>query len=192
MLPIRPITVAFAGTTLICSWLLMMIFHELGHVINAWLSGGHVSCVVLHPFAISRTDVAPNPHPVFERWGGALWGCTLPLLAWQAGRIARADFAYLLRFLSGFCLVANGAYLSAGLWYPVGDAAQLLALGTPEWMLAAFGIPACAGGLVLWNGLGPHFGIGPDARPVDSRIVSGMMALTATIISLELLLSTCR
>ena len=43
--------------TLLLSWLLMQAVHELGHAIGAWISGGHVERVVLHPLTISRTDV---------------------------------------------------------------------------------------------------------------------------------------
>jgi hypothetical protein len=45
------------------SWYGMMAIHELGHVMGAWLTGGRVERVVLHPLAISRTDLAHNPRP---------------------------------------------------------------------------------------------------------------------------------
>jgi hypothetical protein len=44
------------------SWLAMMAIHEFGHVLHALVSGARVERVVLHPLAISRTDVSPNPH----------------------------------------------------------------------------------------------------------------------------------
>jgi hypothetical protein len=54
------------------SWLAMQAVHEFGHMLHAWLSGGRVVQVVLHPLAISRTDVEPNPSPQFVVWGGPL------------------------------------------------------------------------------------------------------------------------
>ena len=60
------------------SWLGMMLVHEAGHVLHAWVSGGTVTKVVLGPLVISRTDVNPNPHPLFEIWGGPVWGCLVP------------------------------------------------------------------------------------------------------------------
>ena len=45
-------------------WLGFQAVHELGHAAGAWLSGGKVVKVVLHPCAISRTDVEPNPRPL--------------------------------------------------------------------------------------------------------------------------------
>jgi hypothetical protein len=54
--------------TLYACWLGMQGVHELGHCIGAWLTGGRVERVVLHPFAISRTDLAYNPHPLLVAW----------------------------------------------------------------------------------------------------------------------------
>ena len=45
---------------LLLSWLWMQVVHEAGHVAAAWLWGGSIAKVVLHPLAISRTDVANN------------------------------------------------------------------------------------------------------------------------------------
>ena len=62
---------AFLILSLVClSWLGMMVVHECGHALNGWLSGGTVTGVLLHPLMISMTQVYPNPHPNFERWGG--------------------------------------------------------------------------------------------------------------------------
>ena len=62
--PAPPAQVLIVATGAL-SWLAMMIVHEFGHVLHAWFSGANVVKVVLHPLAISRTDVAPNPHPLF-------------------------------------------------------------------------------------------------------------------------------
>ncbi len=119
--------------TLGLSWLLMMAVHELGHALNAWLSGASVQRIVLHPLAISRTDVSPNPHPLLVAAGGAMWGTLIPLglLGIASGR----NYRFLLAFFAGFCCLANGIYLAAGSLYRVGDAGDLLrarcrALGT--------------------------------------------------------------
>src|SRR4051812_8876543 len=64
-------------------WLAMMATHELGHVLAAWLTGGTATKVVLHPLAISRTDVWPNPEPLVVVWSGPLVGVLLPLLLWS-------------------------------------------------------------------------------------------------------------
>src|SRR5438067_502741 len=99
------------ATAAAASWLAMMVVHEAGHALHAALSGGHVVRIALNPLSFSRTDVQPNPHPLWVAWGGVVWGCLLPGAAWLIGRAARWRLAFLLQFWAGFCLVANGSYL---------------------------------------------------------------------------------
>jgi hypothetical protein len=169
-------------STVAFSWLAMMAVHESGHVLHAWLSGGRVERVVLHPLTISRTDVDPNPLPHFVAWGGAVWGCGAPLLAWAVMALRQWRVAYLFRFFAGFCLIANGAYLGAAVVRPVGDAADLIRLGTPAWVLGLGGATAIACGLWVWNGLGPHFGLGRTGM-VHRRDAVGMSLVTAGLIA---------
>ena len=171
------------------SWLAMMVLHELGHVIHAWASGGVVSAVVLHPLAISRTDYASNPHPLFVAWGGALWGSLLPLGLLGVVHLAARRYVYLARFFAGFCLIANGAYLAAGSFFPGGgdDAGVLLQHGAQQWQLIAFGLPVTAGGLYLWNGLGPSFGLGESQGRVDRRAAIAAAAALSVLVSAELI-----
>jgi len=103
----------------------MQIVHELGHAVGAWLTGGQVTRMVLHPLAISRTDVNPNPVPAVVVWLGPIAGCCLPLLAaclltqirrrtqdhptavhWQ--RMSSIGW-----FFAGFCLIALELWLTA-------------------------------------------------------------------------------
>ena len=59
-------------------WLLMQVVHECGHVIAGWMLGGTVQKVVLHPFAISRTDVSGDSMPLWTCWAGPMLGVLLP------------------------------------------------------------------------------------------------------------------
>ncbi|MCY3022460.1 MAG: hypothetical protein NTW87_26060 [Planctomycetota bacterium] len=77
------------ASVLPASWLGMMVVHELGHVIGAWLTGGTVGKVVLHPLAISRTDLAWNPHPLFVSAAGPIVGVLLPLAVLAVAQLAR-------------------------------------------------------------------------------------------------------
>ena len=70
--------ILFVVASLGLSWLGMMAVHELGHVIAAMMSGGTVVRIVLHPAAISRTDVSPNPVPLLVAWSGPLLGSLIP------------------------------------------------------------------------------------------------------------------
>lgn len=162
--------------------------HELGHVLHAWISRGTVRTVVLSPVEISRTDVEPNPHPQFVAWGGPIWGSLWPLLLWWAVHTLGWRRAWWLRFFAGFCLIANGAYLLGGSFFPAGDAETLLRHGAPRGSLIAFGIVSSAVGLVLWNRQGKHFGLGRAPSPIDRRDVLGVTAALLGLVAVELLL----
>jgi hypothetical protein len=136
------------------SWMGMMLVHEAGHVLHALVSGGRVERVVMPLAGFSRTDVRPNPHPHFVAWGGAIWGCVVPLLLLSAWRVLRLRWRALVQFFAGFCLIANGAYLASGMLLDGGDAADLRRFGTPASVLIAFGALAVPAGLLLWHRLG--------------------------------------
>ncbi|MCG8449773.1 MAG: M50 family metallopeptidase [Pirellulales bacterium] len=158
-----------------------MAVHELGHVLAGWLTGGTVTKVVLHPLAISRTDVSPNPNPIIVVWAGPLLGVLLPLLIWLVCFLARIPGAYLPRFFAGFCLIANGAYIGVGSIDGIGDAGEMVRHGTPIWGLWVFGVLVAPIGLLLWHRLGQHFGLGESRGRVD---------VWAAYLSLSLLLLT--
>ena len=145
----------FVGCAVIyLSWLGMQAIHELGHVLAAQATGGTVVRVVLHPVAISRTDVSPNPWPLVVAWGGPLLGVMGPLAFVVASRfvaIKRFDWRSYADFFAGFCLIANGAYIGLGSFERIGDAGDLLRHGSPHWLLMAFGLSAIAGGLSIWH-----------------------------------------
>lgn len=132
--------------------------HELGHVLAAVVSKGHVQCVVWSALAISRTDVVPNPHPLFVCWTGPVVGCLVPVVCASLARQWAADKRKLeivvLWFFSGFCCVANGAYVSIGTIDRIGDAGVLLKNGSPEWLQWSVGMFAIVAGFAIWHGLG--------------------------------------
>lgn len=171
--------VVLVGTTLVASWLGMQAAHELGHVVAAVATGGTVARVVLDPRTISRTDLAENPNPLIVVWGGPLLGVALPLVLWGSALVARAPYAFLLRFFAGFCLVANGLYIGVGSFAGIGDCGEMLRHGSPPWQLWLFGAVALPIGIRMWNGEGTHFGFGSARGAVDRRatIVSVMTCL---------------
>jgi hypothetical protein len=159
----------------------MMVAHESGHVLHAAVSGGRVVRVVLDPLAFSRTDVSPNPHPVFVAWGGMVWGALLPTLAWLIAWAARWRLAFLLRFWAGFCLLANGVYAETGAMVPAGDAEDLLRMGVPRQALVLVGAPLAACGLMLWNGLAPRFGLAGSQGPERGAVWAAAGALAVLL-----------
>lgn len=170
------------------SWLGMQAVHELGHVLGAWLGGATVNQVVLHPLTISRTDVSPDPHPLLTVWAGPMFGVALPLVLWGIAAMARMPGTFVLRFFVGFCLIANGLYISVGAIEPVGDPRELLRHGASLWQLILFGLLTAPLGLWLWNGLGRYFGLGPNAIPIDRRVAYVTLAICIALIALGLTL----
>ena len=169
------------------SWLLMMVLHECGHVLHGWFSGAQLVRVELPPLGFSRTDFAGNPHPLFVAWGGGVWGCLLPLAILAAVRAGAPRYAYLATWFAGFCQIANGAYLAAGSFFrgTADDAGVILQCGGSQWHLLAFGIPAAAAGLYLWNGLGPHFGFGASGGRVDRKTAVAAAVALLVVVGLE-------
>jgi hypothetical protein len=180
-------------------WLAMMAVHEAGHVLGAWLSGGVVSGVVLHPFAISRTDLTHNPHPLFVTWAGPVVGSVVPPLAYLVLRAIplasrhkvspprSLPGTHVMRFFAGFCLIANGAYLGIGSFGRVGDVGELLKYGTPLWVLWAFGAITMPAGLWLWHNLGAEFGLGPAGRAIRPWEAIILWTLLAVVVATMLL-----
>ena len=183
----RPFQVTLIASILCLSWLGMMIVHEVGHVVMAWASGEKVSKVVLHPLVISRTDTSHEKHPLLVIWGGAVVGSLVPVCVWVLVKAFRLRFDYLLKFFAGFCLIANGCYLGVGTFLHVGDGSDLSRYGCPRWLMLLFGLICVPSGLFLWNGLGPHFGLGKAAGKVDHKAALVTMALVLIILIIEVL-----
>ena len=172
------------GTLLPLCWLLMQAVHELGHVIGAQCTEGTVTKVVLHPLTISRTDVQPNPSPSFVVWAGPIVGCLLPIGLLTASKLRPNSIHPLIRFFAGFCLIANGAYIGFGSFDGIGDAGEMLKNGTPIWCLWLFGALTIPTGLLLWHGLGSHFGLGETHSPVGRTAIylsAGLLILTLVL-----------
>jgi len=158
-------------STILGSWLAMQAIHELGHVCGAWMTGGKVDRVVLHPLTISRTDLAANPNPLFVVWAGPIFGVLLPSLMWMLTAITKFPGSYVLRFFTGFCLIANGLYIGVGSFDNVGDCGEMLNHGSSRWQLWLFGAITAPTGLWLWHRQGPHFGLGDSKGRVDHHTV---------------------
>lgn len=175
--------------TLIASWYGMMLVHELGHVLAAFVTGSRIDAVRVPFFGLSQTEIATYKHPIVVIVMGPVVGVLLPLAAWLvirmrplARRIGPAAVV-LSRFFAGFCLVANGGYLASGLVSPVGDVADLAALGEPMWLVGGVGLAMAAVGLAVWNGLGPAFGLGVSAHPCDRALFRAAYAAAIVVLA---------
>ena len=168
----------------------MQVVHELGHVAGAWLSGGRVREVVLHPLAISRTDVSPNPSPLIVVWLGPIVGCLLPTLAMLLMPTRHPVASGSAEFFAGFCLIANGGYIAIGSIDQVGDCAAMLQLGTPHWVLLGFGVLTIPLGFYIWHKQGSlrQFVQNPDV--VSHRHAWVVATAAAGIIFLEIVVAS--
>jgi hypothetical protein len=184
----RAVQAVLIASTLVGSWLGMQAVHEFGHVAGAWATGGSVARVVLHPFAISRTDVAGGPSPGVVVWAGPVVGAALPVAAWLLAAAARLPGTFVLRFFAGFCLVANGLYIGLGSFGRIGDCGQMLRHGSEPWQLWAFGLTVVPAGAWLWHGQGKHFGLGPDAKRIQPAVAYGCLLACLALVLGELIL----
>ena len=172
-------------STLVLSWLGMQAVHEVGHVLGAWAGGETVSKVVFHPLTISRTDASHDRHPLLVVWSGPILGSLLPLVVLGITKLLRSGLFYLFQFFAGFCLVANGVYVGVGSFGGVGDAGNLMRYGAHRWTLIVFGLACVPLGLSLWNGLGPHYGLGRPSGEVDRWAALGLLGLVMIVVLVE-------
>lgn len=107
------------------SWTVMAWTHEGGHIVGGWLMGGHLQYAELRPWLLPYSHFEPDPQPLVTLWAGPIFGAVVP---W---RIALMVPRVHTRFIAGFCLLANGAYLATAAY--AGDAlldtTKLLAAG---------------------------------------------------------------
>lgn len=170
------------------SWYLMQIVHEAGHVLHCRLGGGRVAGASFPLVGFSQTFYADNPHPLFTVWGGLVFGGVVPLLLLLPPfALWRWPGLHIVRFFAGFCLLANGAYLASGAVLLAGDTHDLAVLGTPRWVMFVGGVPACAAGLWLWNGLGGQYF---DAAPRRGWSIGVLMVLVVIVLGVGLFVSS--
>ena len=186
----RGYQILLIATFIAFSWLAMQVVHELGHVLGAAMTGGEVIKVVLHPLVISRTDVFPNPEPLFVVWSGPIVGVAIPLLMFAAAKVSRSPGMYLFRFFAAFCLIANGVYIAAGPVEGGADTGVMMQYGSPRWLMITFGFLTAPLGLYLLNRQGRHFGLGAANGTVNRRAVVVSVALLVVLAGVELIVNS--
>jgi len=166
-------------------WYVMMAIHEAGHVLAALLTAGRIEHIQLSPISLSQTHLSHNPQPLWVVWAGPIVGILLPIIAWL-GITLWTKWRNPLRsagpitFVAGLCLIANGAYLGLGWIDRIGDAGDMLRLGTPVYLMITFGVLSTAGGLAMWHTLGPALGL-KQLTPQDARHLAAASLLVIAI-----------
>ena len=179
----------FVASLIVLCWFAMMAVHEFGHVVGALATGGIVERVVLHPLTISRTDVVPNPSPTIVVWLGPILGCLIPAFIWWW--IPRRHFTArnVASFFTGFCLLANGAYIAIGSFDSVGDCGIMLKHGSPLWTLLLFGVLTIPTGFLIWHRLGSVRQFLADPSLVDFVWAYSLCGALFVVLTLEFLIS---
>lgn len=181
---------AFVVSLLAICWLAMMAVHEFGHVLGAVATGGSVERVVLHPLAISRTDVSPNPHPAIVVWMGPVIGCLLPVVFTTMVPARLVALRNIAKFYAGFCLAANGAYIAIGSFEGIGDCGVMLATGASQWSLVVFGAATVPLGIFVWHKIGSLGEFLEQPSLVTQRLAYTTTVALVVLIAIELLLSS--
>jgi hypothetical protein len=135
----------------VIAWWPMMAVHELGHIIGSLFSGAKIEKVILWPWTISQTIRSGSNAPAVDTWFGPLFGALAPLLVYLPFRRKQSLASRLLGFFCGFCLIANGVYLGLGWVDEVGDAGDLIRLGTNPVWLFSIGTLFVISGLYVWH-----------------------------------------
>lgn len=175
----------FVVSLLALSWLTMMAVHECGHVVGAALTQGEVQRVILHPLAISRTDVSPNPNPAIVVWTGPIFGCVAPLVFCLLIPVRATIARGIAIFFAGFCLIANGAYIAVGSFDRVGDCGEMLRSGSPFWTLLAFGALTIPLGFLMWHRLGSARQFFAEPSLVPARTAYSLLVILLAAVVCE-------
>lgn len=116
---------------LILSWCVMLMTHEIGHILGGWLSGATLKDYDLRPWRLPYSIHDPDPRPLVTLWSGPLFGIFAPLLI---AIVIRRPVVWLIAY---FCMLANGVYIAAA-WISGDrflDSTMMLDNGThPIWL----------------------------------------------------------
>jgi hypothetical protein len=156
-------------------WTLGTVFHELGHAISMWITGGTVSRITINPFSWSYTYYGTSPRfPAFTTWSGVVLGSVLGLLLLFI--VTRKHSPYFFPFvLASVAPILNGGgyYLVDILVSHRGDASSLLQSGTPKFVLLGAAVFWLILGLYLVIRLINLSGVKPEDPFINRMVIFG-------------------
>ncbi|MCC9602314.1 hypothetical protein LOC67_17300 [Stieleria sp. JC731] len=116
------------------AWSIMVVTHELGHILGGWLSGASLVRYDIVPWRLPYSLHQPDPVPLITLWMGPIFGVIGPVVL---ASLIRNRYAWLI---ADFCILANGTYLTLA-WFAgdqLLDTARLINAGAHEISIAAF------------------------------------------------------
>lgn len=148
-------------------------FHEISHSAAAWMTGGWVGGIYLHPFSWSYS-YSVSPNPIFHAAAGALGACCIGLFLFVL--LIRWTRDWLLPLL----LVGPIAFLSGGNYWLVdmvfhsgGDACSMIDDGVSRTLIAVSGVLMLVGGIGLAIVLIKKIGF--FRLPIKNRLIVGSL-----------------
>lgn len=176
-------TIWLVLASLAAAWLGMMLVHEAGHILFAWLTGAAVERVSLPIIGFSQTHLGVNPRPVTVAWGGFVVGTVVPFSIWAVAFWRRWKIEPGLRLFAAICLLANGAYMASALAQPIGDVEDIILNGGASWPLMVSGTLVLLAGVLLltWRGIADLFRRACRATPGAVALATGALVAVCLI-----------
>ena len=153
-------------------WVLGTVFHELGHAISVWVTGGRISHITINPFSWSYTYYASSPRfPAFSSWAGMLLGSGIGLILLFIVTRRHTPFLFPFVLAGALPILKDGGYYLVDILIGYkGDATDLVQLGIPKYIVLAVGVLWLILGLYLLISLINLSGVRPD-EPFTNRLV---------------------
>ncbi len=116
--------------------------HELGHACAAWLTGGGVRAIIIHPFGWNWTQYVFGSISNYEfaTWGGIGFGVAFAAAISLLALLKRSPWLQPLHMLGPVALAMNGVYYATSLIKPVGDPVSLIRYGHSQYLMGGIGV----------------------------------------------------
>lgn len=132
-------------------WVLGTVFHELGHAVAMWVTGGVVEKITINALSWSYTYYdGPPKYPIFTSWSGLLIGSLQGVILLLIIRNSTSPYLVPFFFASVSPMLSGGAYYIIDVFFwQVGDGASLIRSGVPVAVVLASGLLVLVLGLFL-------------------------------------------
>jgi hypothetical protein len=164
---------------------LAVAFHELGHATAVFIDGGQIQEFVLNPFSWSWNLGGGVQNILFTAWGGVTIGLAYTIMPLLFVRLVKnKSMKLVIKLLAGLGFLINGIYLIFGVFYSVGDGAELISLGVSSNLLIVLAVVYILFALIIWSEAQGNLGV--DSQEAFSRrllvMITGVAPYMAMIV----------